>query len=113
MTVKCLNNSDKLVLIRWYRNKDFNQKQLAMQFNVSERTVNRVLTEVGLATPVARIKGDAYRVMNMLKKHDIDVDQLDMLLILGKAQLQQIEDDLIEDQAAYMNYQQMVEDVPF
>ena len=53
------------------------------------------------------------RVMLLLMKHGIEVDQLDAILMLGKAQLQQIEDDLIEDQAAYMHYQQMVEDVPF
>ena len=71
MTVKCLTQSQKYSLITLYKSKVFNQKELAERFNTSERTVNRVLIEYGLATPVARIKGEAYQVMQVLKKYNI------------------------------------------
>lgn len=71
MSVKCLTQDQKYSLITLYKNKLFNQKQLAERFNTSERTVNRVLIEAGLATPVARIKGEAYQVMQVLKKYNI------------------------------------------
>ena len=71
MSVKCLTQDQKYSLITLYKNKLFNQKQLAERFNTSERTVNRVLIEYGLATPVARIKGEAYQVMQVLKKYNI------------------------------------------
>ena len=71
MSVKCLTQAQKTTLIAWYKNKMFNQKELAERFNTSERTVNRVLIEAGLATPVARIKGEAYQVMQVLKKYNI------------------------------------------
>ena len=71
MSVKCLTQAQKTTLITWYKNKMFNQKELAERFNTSERTVNRVLIEAGLATPVARIKGEAYQVMQVLKKYNI------------------------------------------
>ena len=80
MTVKCLTQDQKYSLITLYKNKLFNQKQLAERFNTSERTVNRVLIEAGLATPVARIKGEAYHVMQLLKKYGLDKDSLTSLL---------------------------------
>ena len=39
------------------KENNMTQKELAENYNTSERTINRVLVEYGLATPVARIKG--------------------------------------------------------
>ena len=77
MTVKCLNETQKNFVIKAYQAKHKSQKELAEYLNVSERTINRVLIEAGLATPVARIKGEAYQVMQLLKQYGItSVDQL-------------------------------------
>ena len=80
MTVKCLSQAKKDLLATWYRNKVYNQKELAEKLNTSERTINRVLVEYGLATPVARIQGEAYHVMKLLKKHGMDLNSLKNLL---------------------------------
>lgn len=80
MTVKCLPQAKKDLLVTWYRNKVYNQKELAEKLNTSERTINRVLVEYGLATPVARIQGEAYHVMQLLKKHGMDLNSLKKLL---------------------------------
>lgn len=71
MTVKCLTQTQKDIIVLWYQKKIYNQKELAKHYNTSERTINRVLIEAGLATPVARIKGEAYQVMQVLKKYNI------------------------------------------
>lgn len=80
MTVKILNDHQKKFICNNYTGKYMNQKQLAKHFLVSERTINRVLNEAGLATAVPRLKGEAYRAMQVLKKHNVSVDQLDSLL---------------------------------
>ena len=71
MTVKCLTKAQKDLIAHWYKNKIYSQKELAQKMATSERTINRVLVEYGLATPVARIKGEAYQVMQVLKKYNI------------------------------------------
>lgn len=77
MSVKCLNEAQKNFVIKAYQAKHKTQKELSIYLNVSERTINRVLIEAGLATPVARIKGEAYQVMQLLKQYGItSVDQL-------------------------------------
>lgn len=80
MSVKCISKAQKDLIVFWYQNKMFNQKELAAKANTSERTINRVLIERGLATPVERIKGEAYHVMQLLKKHGHDLKSLKTLL---------------------------------
>ena len=80
MTVKVLSNEQKVRLIKFYKSKELNQKQLASYFGVSERTVNRVLNEVGIATAVPRLKGEAYQVMQLLKDYKLDYASLKKML---------------------------------
>ena len=80
MSVKCLTKGQKDMIVFWYKNKIMTQKEIAARAYTSERTINRVLVEYGLATPVARIKGEAYQVMQLLKKHNVDLDTLKSLL---------------------------------
>ena len=80
MSVKCISKAQKDLIVFWYKNKMFNQKELAEKVNTSQRTINRVLIEAGLATPVERIKGEAYHVMQLLKKHSLDLNSLKKLL---------------------------------
>lgn len=80
MPVKCLSKAQKDLIAHWYMNNKYNQKELAGRSLVSERTINRVLIEYGLATPVERIKGEAYHVMQLLKKHNLDLNSLKKLL---------------------------------
>ena len=80
MAVKCLTEHQKKYIIFFYQKKNYQLKQLAEQFDVSPRTINRVLIEAGIATPVARIKGEAYHVMQLLKKHGLDRQSLEAML---------------------------------
>ena len=80
MTVKCLTQAQKDLIAHWYKNKIYSQKELAEKMATSERTINRVLVEYGLATPVARIKGEAYQVMQLLKKYGVDYATLNRVL---------------------------------
>lgn len=85
MAVTCLTQHQKSLIIVRYSNKSMTQKEMAKCFDVSERTINRVLIEAGLATPVARIKGEAYQVMQLLKKYNItSVDQLEKELLQAR-----------------------------
>jgi len=80
MTVKCLTKIQKECIVENHKRRNFNQKTQAKFYKVSERTINRVLNEAGVATAVPRIQGEAYRAMQILKKHNIHVDQLDRIL---------------------------------
>ena len=80
MTVRCLTQPCKNQILDLYKRKLMNQKELADCFNVSQRTINRVLIEAGVATPVERIQGEAYQVRQLLKKHALDYQKLNMLL---------------------------------
>jgi hypothetical protein len=80
MSVKCLNEAQKNFITLAYKSKHKTQKELAVYMEVSERTINRVLVEAGLATPVARIKGEAYQIMQLLKKYDVDYAMLNRVL---------------------------------
>ena len=86
MAVQCLEQPQKDSILSLYQNKVMNQKELAFRFNVSERTINRIFIEAGIATPVARIKGEAYQVMQLLKKYNVNYSTLKTLLenIYGK-----------------------------
>ena len=85
MTVKCLTQQEKTYIAYMYSDKRANQKELAEQFSVSERTINRVLNEMGLATAVPRLKGEAYQVMQLLKKYGLDYNSLERVLRIQHA----------------------------
>ena len=80
MGTPCLTQPQKDSIVTLYQNKTMTQKQLAHRFNVSERTINRVFIAAGIATPVARIKGEAYHVMQLLKKYNVDLVMLKTIL---------------------------------
>lgn len=80
MTVSKLNDSKKKEIGDAHKAKKMNQKQLAAAYGVSERTINRVLNELGMATAVPRIKGEAYQVMQLLKQHNLNKEGLVKLL---------------------------------
>lgn len=80
MAIKCLNEYQKRYVMYHYHKKLMSQKQLAQHFDVSERSIHRVLVEAGLATPVARIKGEAHQVMQLLKHYGLDIKTLKAIL---------------------------------
>lgn len=82
MTVKSLCDVQKARIINHY-NTGMQQKDLASAYSTSPRTINRVLTEAGLLTPVAQLKADAYNVMQVLKKYCIEPKDLESLILLN------------------------------
>lgn len=80
MQVKCLSTREKKDIVN-YHNARYFQKDIAKMYAVSARTINRVLNEAGVATAVPRLKGEAHRTMQILKKAGITVDQLEQMLL--------------------------------
>lgn len=78
--VKSLSIFQKDHIVTEYTAKRMNMRQLAKHHDTSERTIGRVLEERGLATPVPRLKGEAYRAMKLLKEHHLTVDDLARIL---------------------------------
>lgn len=70
ITVKCLSETTKDYIVSDYKAK-VTLARIAKACNTSSRTVGRVLEERGLATPVPRLKGEAYAVMKLLKGQGI------------------------------------------
>lgn len=79
MTVKCLTDDSKKQIVELFQSKKANQRELANTFFVSERTIHRVLEEAGLATTIPRIQGEAYQVMQTLKKYNFAPEDLESL----------------------------------
>lgn len=76
MTVKCFTAQEKQAVIRQYNAKTFpTLKELAANWGASPRTIGRILEEAGLATPVPRIQGEAYQIMQVLKAFKITTAQ--------------------------------------
>jgi len=73
MKVKCFDALSKDHICLAYSHKTMNIKELAEHFKTSARTIGRVLEERGLATPVPRLKGEAYQVMQYLREHGLDL----------------------------------------
>jgi DNA-binding transcriptional regulator YhcF (GntR family) len=66
MAVKAITDAQKELIRVNYVNKRMNQKQMAEALDVSERTINRVLNELGLLTAVPRLKGEAHQALTVL-----------------------------------------------
>lgn len=80
MAVKCLTPEEKKDIAELYTSKTMIRKELAQAYVVSERTINRVLIEAGLATPVERKNGEAHQVMLLMKKYGFDIKALEELM---------------------------------
>jgi hypothetical protein len=80
MQVKILNDIQKDVICTLYTAKTHTIKKLATEYHTSPRTIGRVLEERGLATPVPRIKGEAYHALKLLQKHNLTPAQADQML---------------------------------
>jgi transcriptional antiterminator len=71
MPVKCLSRLQKSNLCYYYANKTHTPKQLAELYQVSYRTVVRVLEENGYAKPKDRDLEEAKAVLRLMQKHNI------------------------------------------
>lgn len=80
MAVKCISAAAKADIIALYRSKALSQREIAKNYAISERTIHRIIVEAGLATPVARIKGEAYNVMKLLKSYNMGLKELAAML---------------------------------
>ena len=102
MTVKCLDKTSKKQIVEMFQNKKATQREIASQFFVSERTIHRVLEEAGLATTIPRIQGEAYQVMQTLKKYGIEPQDLENIFRMATKPLT-IEDVVPVVQGASVN----------
>lgn len=80
MTVRTLTKSQKDSLVSDYKNKNRTIVDLGYNYRISPRTVARVLDEYDVPTPMPRVRGEAYRAMQLLKKHGMTVDQLESMM---------------------------------
>lgn len=80
MKVKCLGSLPKDQICLAYQRKTLTIGEMAKYFNTSSRTIGRVLEERGLATPVPRLKGEAYMVMKLLEERGIAPENLEAVL---------------------------------
>jgi hypothetical protein len=75
-TVKCLEKAIKDLIVHEYTKFRAPLVVLAKTYGVSTRTIGRVLEERGLATPVPRLKGEAYIVLEACKIYGIEPKDL-------------------------------------
>lgn len=80
MTVHKLTVAQKEMIRLNYTSKRMNITQMAKALEVSTRTIGRVLEELDLATPVSRLKGEAYNVLQELKKFGIEPKEVGPLI---------------------------------
>lgn len=82
MTVRIFTIVEKNQICLAYSHKTMNLKELAEHFNASSRTIGRVLEERGLATPVPRLKGEAYQALQLMRDFGFSPTQLRNMLEL-------------------------------
>ena len=109
MTVKCLTQEQKETMMGFYTAKLYNQLELAKLFKTSERTINRVLVEAGIATAIPRLKGEAYTAIKLMEKHQVPIYDLEAMLILAKETM----DRMYQEIGIEQEQQKQFEDVPF
>jgi AraC-like DNA-binding protein len=80
VTVKCLTEAQKDAAVAYYKSNVLNLKEIAQCFGTSPRTISRVLQERGLATPVPRLKGEAYQAVQLMKEYDLSIPGLKTVL---------------------------------
>ena len=96
MAIKCLTPEEKKDIAELYNNKTMIRKELAQAYLVSERTINRVLIEAGLSTPVERKNGEAHQVMLLMKKYGFDIKALEELMKAnGPESMQEVVDEYL------------------
>lgn len=78
--VKSLSETSKDIIVNRYTQETNTLTELAKMFNTSRRTVGRVLQERGLASPVPRLQGKAYRAVKLMEKYDVNINELDNAL---------------------------------
>lgn len=80
MTVKSLNEQDKEAIGFMFKNQNASIKAIALTYNVSPRTISRILDELEIARPQALARGQAYHAMKTLEAHNMSVSGLQNLL---------------------------------
>ncbi len=90
INVRCLNEVDKNTIVDMYLEQQPTLVALADAWNVSPRTIGRVLDERGIATPMPRIHAEARKVLKMLQQHNITVDELGEVLNVYRGKNQPI-----------------------
>lgn len=108
MTVSKLTDAQKQLIRVNYTNKRMNITEMAKALEVSTRTIGRVLDELDLPSPAPRLKGEAYKVMEVMKKHGVTADKLDFALTVAskvddKPDLVKIRDAIVELSEATYN----------
>lgn len=78
--VKSLPESAKDYIVNRYTQEIFTVTELAKMYQTSRRTIGRVLEERGVASPVARLQGKAYRAVKLMDKYDVNINELDNAL---------------------------------
>lgn len=79
ITVKCLTEAEKDGVITYYTS-DYLIKDIADIYQVSPRTINRVIIERGYYTPVAKLQEEASMVMKLLKQYGVRPEELEHVL---------------------------------
>ena len=81
MTVKSLSDLDKIHIANIYLAKEHTQTEIANLFNTSQRTVRRVLQELGIESSkkIAANRNKAY--LNIIHKYGVNPVELEKALI--------------------------------
>lgn len=82
MTVKKLSSFDKEVIAQDYLDGNYTQFQLADQYQVSPRTIKRVLDEMGVSPVWVKYDSELNKCIKVIKKYQLTTD--DLVRILDK-----------------------------
>jgi transposase-like protein len=94
MKVRCFTELEKDEIILDYTSKRYTVTELAEGWDVSRRTINRVLEERGVPSPVPRLQGEAHQVMQILDRHCLSADTLEERLELCSLDMRSVQEFL-------------------
>ncbi len=87
-TVRCLSKTEKELIALGY-DHGASIKELARDWEVSIRTIGRVLDELDVPTRRELAQGKQYRVVELLKKYNVTEEALEDLLAGNRVHLSQ------------------------
>ena len=106
MTVKSLSYLDKVEIANLHLEKTHKQIDIAKTFNVSERTIRRVLRELGIESSRQHISNQNKAYLDIIRRYGVSTSTLDKALAAYLTPVNYAENVLSEHNA--MQVAQMV-----
>lgn len=112
MTIRVVNEANQALVVSWFTQNILNKDELAAKFNVSERTIGRILDKHGIEhlkfrRRAAGVKAQDKRILEIVSEHDVTPEQLEEIFNAPALTIDNVFHflcDLSEDEISLLQY---------